>query len=157
MEQQDRSKWDVELIARGFAYLEQSVRGRELTDYQIEAAIASAHASAPSADETDWDTIVSLYDSLIAVAPGHVALNRAIAVGHQAGAARGLEEVLSISGDDVLETYPFYLATLGEFALRSGKRSEAKRSFRKARELARNPFDRDHYAARIMACSSVSV
>ncbi len=158
MEQQDRSKWDVELIARGFAYLEQSVRSRELTDYQIEAAIASAHASALSADETDWDTIVSLYDSLIAVRPSAiVALNRAIAVGHQAGPERGLEEVLSISGDDVLETYPFYWATLGEFALRSGKRNEAKRSFRKARELARNPFERDHYAARIMACSPVSV
>jgi predicted RNA polymerase sigma factor len=157
LEQQDRAKWDVELIAQGFAYLEQSMRDRELTDYQIEAAIAWAHASAPSMEETDWETIVSLYDSLIAVRPSAiVALNRAIAVGHQAGPQRGLEEVLSISDDDILETYPFYWATLGEFALRSGKRREAKRSFRKARELARNPFERDHYAARIMACSAVA-
>ena len=153
IEQQDRSKWDAHLIARGLAYLEISARSWELTDYQIEAAIAAAHASAPSAEETDWVTIVSLYDSLRVVRPSAVvALHRAIAVGHWMGPERGLEEVLSISGDEVLETRPFYWATLGEFALRSGKKSEAKRAFRKARELARNPFERDHYAARIAAC-----
>ncbi|HUO93809.1 MAG TPA: sigma-70 family RNA polymerase sigma factor [Rhizomicrobium sp.] len=152
MELQDRSKWDPELIARGFAYLDQSARSWELADYQIEAAIAAAHASAATAEDTDWETIVALYDSLLAVRPSAiVALNRAIAVGQKAGPERGLEEILSIADSEILESYPFYWATLGEFALRSGKHGEARHSFRKARELARNPFERDHYAARIAA------
>jgi len=155
LEMQDRSKWDPMLVAEGFAYLEQSARRWEPAEYQIEAAIAAVHASAPSAEETDWNAIIDLYDSLFVLRPSAiVALNRAIAVGRRTGPERGLEEVLSISGDEVLETYPFYWATLGEFALGSGKRNEAKRAFRKAREIARNPFERDHYAARIAACSA---
>ena len=158
IELQDRSKWNLGLIAQGLAYLEQSSRDWELADYQIEAAIAAVHANASSADETDWSTIVTLYDSLFAVRPSAiVALNRAIAIGYQAGAERGLKEILSISDDDILQAYPFYWATLGEFALRSGKKNEAKRSFHKARELARNPFERDHYAARIAACRSAAM
>ena len=156
-ELEDRAKWDVELVAKGFVFLERSARSWESADYQIEAAIAAAHASAQSAEDTDWDTIVALYDSLLAVRPSAiVALNRAIAVGRTAGPERGLAEILSISDSEILQIYPFYWATLGEFALRGGRRGEAKRAFRKARELARNPFERDHYAARIAACSSAA-
>jgi RNA polymerase sigma-70 factor (ECF subfamily) len=76
--QQDRSSWDTRLLAEGLALFERSAAGTELTAYHLEAAIAAAHASARSIEETNWETIVSLYDRLMDVAPSPVvALNRA--------------------------------------------------------------------------------
>jgi RNA polymerase sigma-70 factor (ECF subfamily) len=65
----------------GLKLLEFSASGSELTEYHVEAAIASVHAMAWRAQDTDWGRIVSLYDTLIAIRPSPVvALNRAIAV-----------------------------------------------------------------------------
>ena len=89
---QDRSRWDSGLVAQGLALLERSASGRELTAYHVEAAIAAAHAGASSVDETDWGSIVSLYDHLMAIASSPVvALNRAIAIAQRDGAERGLD------------------------------------------------------------------
>ena len=89
---QDRSRWDARLVAEGLALLEASATGAELSPYHVEAAIAATHASARRLEDTDWSTIVSLYDRLMSLAPSPVvALNRAIAVGERDGAARGLE------------------------------------------------------------------
>jgi RNA polymerase sigma-70 factor (ECF subfamily) len=158
MEQQDRTKWEPAFVVKGHFYLGQSAQGWELADYQIEAAIASEHVRAPTAAATDWDAIVALYDRLYALRPSAiVALNRAIAIGQHAGAERGLEEVLAIADGERLESYPFYWATRGEFAARSGKTADALEAFQKARKRARNPFERDHYAARIAAFSAHTI
>src|SRR5712692_4569031 len=78
---QDRSQWDQELIAEGLKLLELSVTESELTEYHIEAAIASIHARASRTEDTDWAGIVALYDTLMTIHPSPVvALNRAIAV-----------------------------------------------------------------------------
>src|SRR5262245_46670983 len=78
---QDRSRWDSALVAQGLALLERSAAGHEVSAYHLEAAIAAAHVAAPTADQTDWPMIVSLYDRLMTVAPSPVvALNRAVAL-----------------------------------------------------------------------------
>src|SRR5258707_9872064 len=78
---QDRSRWDTRLVQEGLALLERSATGDELTAYHVEAAIAAAHAAAPTVAETDWAPVLSLYDRLMAIAPSPVvALNRAIAI-----------------------------------------------------------------------------
>ena len=65
-----------------------SASGPELTEYHLEAAIAWVHATAPRAEDTDWETIVSLYDQLMAIRPSPVvALNRAIAIAQREGPA----------------------------------------------------------------------
>src|SRR5258708_37802678 len=74
---QDRSRWDWELVAEGLKLLESSAAGAELSEYHVEAAIASIHARAPRTEDTDWKAIVSLYDTLMTNrAPPVVALNR---------------------------------------------------------------------------------
>ncbi|MGH7618253.1 MAG: RNA polymerase sigma factor [Gemmatimonadaceae bacterium] len=96
--EQDRSAWDARLVAHGRALLEESATGDEISAYHLEAAIAAAHASAPTFDDTDWETIVSLYDRLMVVAPSPVvALNRAIAIAQRHGAERGLEAIGAIA------------------------------------------------------------
>jgi len=96
--EQDRSRWDANLAAEGQILLDLSATGLELTEYHVEAAIASVHARALSAEDTDWERIVALYDTLLAIRPSPVvALNRAIAIAQHQGPERGLEEIHSIA------------------------------------------------------------
>ena len=147
---QDRSHWDARLIARGLVLLERSATGQEVTPYHVEAAIAAAHASARSLEETDWRTIVSLYDRLMDIAPSPVvALNRGIALGQRDGAARGLEALQGIGDRDRLSGYPFYHAAAGELELRLGNREAARGHFQAAQACARNDAERRFLEKRI--------
>jgi RNA polymerase sigma-70 factor (ECF subfamily) len=150
---QDRSHWDQELIAEGLRLLDLSASGDRLTTYHLEAAIASTHARARGAESTDWKTIVTLYDALMAIRPSPiVALNRAIAIAQAEGPERGLDEITSITDRDRLAAYPFYPAALGELELRRGRPDAARRHFEEARALARNPMERQFFERRAGAC-----
>ena len=147
---QDRALWDQELLADGSRLLELSASGPEATEYHIEAAIAAAHAAAPSVEETDWATIVDLYGRLMAIRPSPVvALNRAIAIAQQEGPERGLEEIGAIKHSERLSNYPFYPAALGELELRRARRATAERHFRSALRLARNPAESRFFEQRL--------
>ena len=150
---QDRARWDQELVFEGLKLLELSATGSELNEYHIEAAIASIHAAAARAEDTNWGNIVSLYDTLMTLRPSPVvALNRAIAIAQKDGPERGLEEIRAIADNDRLSAYPFYSAALGELELRSGRRETAREQFRAALALARNPMERRFLDQRIDAC-----
>src|SRR5262249_21813804 len=69
---QDRSRWDQELVSEGLDLLERSAGGSEVSDYHVEAAIAAVHAEAPSAEDTDWRKIVALYDMLMTIRPSPI-------------------------------------------------------------------------------------
>ncbi len=153
--EQDRSRWDAGLLGEGLALLEQSAIGTALTAYHIEAAIAATHASARRVEETDWRSIVSLYDRLMDVAPSPViALNRAIAIGERDGPDRGLEELHAIVGRDRLSGYPFYPAAMGELELRRGNPERARSHFEAALGLARNPTERRFLGKRLSTAPS---
>ena len=140
--EQDRSRWDAVRIDRGRRLLELAADGDELTAYHVEAGIAWLHASASRAEETDWDGIVSLYDSLMTLGPSPVVeLNRAIAIAQRDGPERGLDEIARIGDRERLCAYPFYFAAIGEFEVRLGRVAKARESFHKAVALARNPAE----------------
>ncbi len=150
---QDRSLWDQALIAEGLKLLELSASGSELSEYHVEAAIAAAHATAASIEETNWDLIVSLYDTLMTMRPSPViALNRAIAVGQRDGAEGGLAALRSIADSERLTGYPFYYAALGEAELKIGRPDSAREHFHNALRLARNPMERKFFEQREHAC-----
>jgi RNA polymerase sigma-70 factor (ECF subfamily) len=150
---QDRSLWDQTLVLEGIKLLELSASGSELTQYHVEAAIASAHSTAARADDTDWHGIVALYDTLMTIHPSPVvALNRAIAVAQHQGPERGLEEIAAIEDCDRLTAYPFYSAALGELELRRGGHASAREHFRTALALARNSMERRFLEQRMHAC-----
>jgi RNA polymerase sigma-70 factor (ECF subfamily) len=153
--EQDRSKWDQQLVREGMSLLELSAEGSTLSEYHIEAAIASMHIRADRAEETDWKTIVSLYDKLLVIRRSPiVALNRAIAVAQHEGPERGLEEMANIGNKDRLIAYPFYFAALGEFELRVGRQAVARDRFRAASALARSQMERNFFLQRMAACGS---
>jgi RNA polymerase sigma-70 factor (ECF subfamily) len=152
---QDRSQWDRELIAEGQRLLDRSATGSEISEYHLEAAIAAVHARAPRAEETDWATIVSLYDTLLTIHPSPiVALNRAIAVAQHEGPERGLEEIKAIPDRERLASYPFYFAALGQLEFGRGQPGPAREHFRAALALARNPMERRFLEQRVRACEA---
>jgi RNA polymerase sigma factor (sigma-70 family) len=152
---QDRARWDARLVDQGLALLERSASGQEVTAYHIEAAIAAAHASAAAVDETDWASIVALYDRLMTIAPSPVvALKRAIAIGQRDGAERGLEALHAIADRDRLNRYPFYPAAMGELEIRRGNHEAAREHFSAALALARNPTERRFLEKRLRTCAS---
>ena len=150
---QDRSRWDFPLAAEGLRLLALAAEGAEATEYHIEAAIAAVHSRARRVEDTEWKTIVSLYDALLSIRPSPiVALNRAVAIAQSEGPERGLEEIDSIDGRERLSSYPFYFAAIGELELRLGRLEPAKERFRSALALARNPTERRFLKQRVSAC-----
>src|SRR4029077_9770251 len=154
---QDRSRWDAQLITEGRRLLDLSATGSELTEYHVEAAIASVHADARRAEDTDWGQIVALYDVLMTIRPSPVvALNRAVAIAQHKGPERGLEQIGAITDRHRLAEYPFYSAALGELELRSGRHEVAREHFRAALALARNSMERRFLEQRVAACQGVN-
>jgi RNA polymerase sigma factor (sigma-70 family) len=140
---QDRSRWDAAMIARGVEWLERSATGAAMSRYHAEAAIAAVHARAASIEETDWTVIVALYDRLMSIAPSPViALNRAIAIAQRDGPVQGLEAIDAIVDIDRLVGYPFYHAARGELELGRGNDSLARTHFEAAVAHARNHEER---------------
>lgn len=153
LEMQDRSKWDLDLIKKGFYFLEISSIGNELSEYHVEAVIASLHCVAPTYEQTEWTEILELYDLLYQLKPSPiVALNRAIALGKALGPEKGLAELKMIPNSDKLTGYPFYPAAEGEFHLLAGNATEAKKHFEKAMKLARNTTEMNYFETKLKAC-----
>lgn len=149
--------WDQQLIDEGLKLLEFSATGSELTEFHIEAAIASVHALAHRVEETDWGRIVSLYNQLSAMRPTPViALSRAIAIGQYQGPERGLQEIRAIPDAKRLAKYPFYYAALGEFELRRGMPDTAREHFRTALLLSRNQMEHRYLEGRLRTCEGPS-
>ena len=155
--QQDRSKWDRALVAEGGRLLDLSATGDELTDYHAEAAIAWVHARAPRTEDTEWKSIVAMYDRLMAIRPSPVvALNRAIALAQLDGPESGLEAIHAIEDRDRLAQYPFYPAAIGELELRRGRPDAARGQFQVALGLARNDAERRFFERRVDSCGTAS-
>jgi len=143
LKSQDRSKWDRTLISEGFHYLERSASGEEIDEIQLEAGIAAAHCIAVSYERTDWPRIVHLYDLLLAIKPSPiVALNRAIAFAEVSGPRAALDALAAIREREVLESYPFYPATLGELHLRLGDLDAAAGHLERAIVLTSSPAEK---------------
>lgn len=154
LEEQDRARWDSRLLAHGLSLFERSAAGSNVTPYHLEAAIAATHAAATSLEDTDWQTIVSLYDRLISLAPSPVvALNRVIAIAQRDGAERGLQALQEIEDRGRLKAYPFFLAALGDLEFRRGRRDAARAHFSAAAALARNAAERRFLERRMLDCN----
>jgi RNA polymerase sigma factor (sigma-70 family) len=149
---QDRSRWDASLIARGNELLNRAASGNEITEYHLEAAIAGAHSNASRAVDTDWTRLVWLYDMLVRIRPSPViALNRAIALAHVNGPESGIQAIHAIAQSEQLQSYPFLPAALGELELRAGHADRARKHFEQAVALARNPMERRLLQLRVEA------
>ncbi len=151
--QQDRSRWDRRVLAAAWHHFERSMSGAEVTAYHLEAAIASAHAAAPTYAQTDWPTILRRYDQLAAlVATPIVRLNRAVAVAKVHGAAAGLAELDALVARGQLADYHLLHATRAQFQWSGGDRAGAMASFAAAQACACSLPERRLLEQRERAC-----
>jgi RNA polymerase sigma factor (sigma-70 family) len=146
--EQDRSRWDTELIAEGVAILQAALARDRLGEFQAQAAIAALHADAQRAEDTDWVQIVSWYDELLRITGSPlVQLNRSVAVGEADGPAAGLAALAAV--DPALPRHTAVAAYLHE---KSGDLSTAARLYADAALIAPTLAERHHLtrqAARI--------
>ena len=154
--EQDRSRWDWMLVRRGLAALDRAhgTRG-PLGPYTLQAAIAACHARARTAEDTDWERIVALYDGLAQLTPSPVVeLNRAVAIGMAYGPAAALELVDAIGEEPALREYHLLPTVRGDLLEKLGRTAEASREFERAAALTRNARERAVLLGRMAACAS---
>ena len=137
LQDQDRTLWNHEYVAEGSALVERALASRRIGPYTIQAAIAAVHANAATADATDWDEIVALYDVLLRIDPSPVIeLNRAVALAMRDGPEAGLTHIDDILARGDLRDYHLAHAARADLCRRLGHTIEARASYRRAIELA---------------------
>ena len=155
LEDQDRSLWDRGQIAEGTALVERALRSRRFGPYTIQAAIAAVHAEATSFPATDWEQLVGLYDVLLRAEPSPVVeLNRAVAVAMRDGPEAGLELVDRILARGELDEYHLAHAARADLCRRLGRKMEARASYERALDLARQEPERRFLERRLRETGS---
>ncbi|GAA4711313.1 RNA polymerase sigma factor, sigma-70 family [Promicromonospora umidemergens] len=140
LDQQDRSRWDTDMVAEGVDVLQDALARDRLGQYQAQAAIAALHDDAPTAQETDWSQILQWYDELARLTDNPVvALNRAVAVGQVDGPRAGLAVLNGI--DPGLARWDAVAAHLYE---RADETAEAIRHYTVAADRATSSAERNH-------------
>ena len=143
LDEQDRARWDRELIAQGSALVERALRSRRFGPYTLQAAIAAVHAEAASAEATDWAQIVGLYDVLARADPSPVVeLNRAAAVAMRDGPSAGLALIDAILARGDLNDYHLAHSARADLCRRLGNTAEARASYGHALALTRQEPER---------------
>ncbi|MEV6991039.1 RNA polymerase sigma factor [Streptomyces sp. NPDC093228] len=127
--EQDRTRWDRDLIGEGQELVRRCLRRGRPGPYQIQAAINAVHSDAATARATDWSQILRLYDHLMALAPSPVvALNRAVAVAEVRGPGEALDLVDALD----LDGYHVFHAVRADLLRRLGRRVEAVKAYETA-------------------------
>ncbi|MGH9833139.1 MAG: RNA polymerase sigma factor, partial [Blastocatellia bacterium] len=134
--EQDRSLWNQAMLRRGLHHFRKSASGDELSDYHLEAEIASCHAVADSFEATDWPRVLDCYEELLNRKPSPiVALNRIVALAKVQGVEAGLVELDKIAEDRTLRSYYPFFAARGELLREAGRTNDAIEAYQKALSL----------------------
>jgi RNA polymerase sigma-70 factor (ECF subfamily) len=141
LEEQDRGRWDRQLIAEALALVEEAFRGGP-GPFALQAAIAALHCRASRFKDTDWPSILGLYDQLERLQPSPiVSLNRAVAVAMVDGPQPALAIIDALAAGD-LKNYHLLHAARADLLRRMGSAEEAASSYRRALALVTNDSER---------------
>jgi RNA polymerase sigma-70 factor (ECF subfamily) len=147
---QDRARWNRDFILEGSALVRQTLSSSRVGPYALQAAIAAAHAQAPSTAATDWSQIVGFYDGLARIAPSPViSLNRAVAVAMRDGPTAGLALIDQILKEGALADYHLAHSARADLCRRVGLAEDARASYRAALALAQQDPERRFLEGRL--------
>jgi RNA polymerase sigma-70 factor (ECF subfamily) len=150
LDEQDRTRWDHAQISEAVDVLDSALQLGASGPYQVQAAIAACHATAPTAADTDWPQIAALYAQLPQTPV--VALNRAVAIGMADGPAVGLRLVDDLAAGP-LTGYHLLPATRADFLRRLERRPEATTAYEEALSLATTDAERRYLEKRLREVS----
>lgn len=152
LEEQDRTRWNRQLIAEGVALVERALPMARPGPYCLQAAISAVHAEAPDARTTDWNEIVGLYDLLYELEPSPVVeLNRAVALAMRDGAQAGLSIIDSLLERGELAQYRLAHAARADLCRRLGRDSDARVSYERALTFTQQAPERRFIERRLAA------
>jgi len=160
--EQNRALWNHVMITRGLTALTRAENlnaqnAAQPGPYSLQAAIAAQHARALTAEATDWNQIVTLYEELARRTPSPIVeLNRAVAVAMANGPASGLEILDTLSTEPTLQNYHLLPSVRADLLQKLGRLEEARTEFARAATLTRNTRERDLLLARASACTNGS-
>jgi RNA polymerase sigma-70 factor (ECF subfamily) len=155
LEDQDRTRWDHRMISEGDGLLQAALRAARPGPYQLWAAIAACHSTAPAARDTDWRQIAALYGELIRYEPTVVVeANRAVAVAMAEGPAAGLVILDSICVHPQLSRWPPVHLARADLLRRLGRRQEAVAAYRLALDLEPPPAERAFIGSRLRSLAA---
>jgi len=155
MEEQDRQRWNLTLMQKGFNYLEKSIatNPKELTVYHILATISAYHCSAPDFASTDWKSILHLYDKWAAIDNSPlVLLNRSIALSKVEGPEKALAELDRISTLPSLQTYHLLYSTQAEMNMQVQNYRQAAERLEKAIQFSTLPAEKELLTRKLSYC-----
>jgi predicted RNA polymerase sigma factor len=135
--EQDRRLWRYDEIGEALDLLRPLVSA-PAEPYLLQALVASEHAIAPTAAETDWPRIVMRYDELLGLTDSPVVrLNRAVALAEADGPLAGLRalEGLTLPGHRLP-------GVRAELLARAGRLAEARAAYDVAIGLCDNEAER---------------
>jgi RNA polymerase sigma-70 factor (ECF subfamily) len=144
-DQQDRSRWNQQLIKKGESYLNKSATGNTVSKYHIEAAIAYWHTT----DKPEkWSNILHLYNNLLLIEYSpQTAMSRTYALAKAKSAKIALEEALKLKLDD----NQYYYCLIAELYRLDGDYKKEKSYLLKALELATRTHEKDLIQRKIKA------
>jgi RNA polymerase sigma-70 factor, ECF subfamily len=150
LDDQDRGLWDRTMIAEGEALLERALRTRRPGPYQLQAAIAACHSTAPSTQDTDWRQIARLYAELVRYEPTPLMeANRAVAVAMVDGPAAGLATLDALRSHPQLNRWPQLHLARAELLRRLNRKDEANQAYRDALQADPPAVQRSHILRRM--------
>lgn len=153
LQNQDRSRWNQAMIARGMLHFGHSAAGEDISEYHLQAGIAASHCAARDYAATDWRQILELYDHLIELNDSPiVALNRAVVLAEISGPQAGIEAVGAIENLQSLDSYYLLHAVLGELESRLEHHQNAAVHFRKALQLVEIKSEQIFLSEKLRAC-----
>jgi RNA polymerase sigma-70 factor (ECF subfamily) len=141
---QDRSRWDVRLLAEGVARATAALQqgpGHRHGRFALQAAVAGLHVTAPSWEQTDWHQVVRMYDAMLISWPSPiVALNRAAAHSLVPGAdlTAVLAELDALGNEPALKSYAYLPAARADVLARLGRKEAAVEAYDEAISLTAN-------------------
>src|SRR6185436_6296789 len=154
LEMQDRRLWDRAEIDEGVRILDDALARGAAGPYQVQAAIAALHATAPTPEETDWPQISALYITLLKSTPTPIVeLNAAVAYGLATSLEGGLAWIERLEAEANLSRYHLLPASKAEVLRRLGRFEKAAAAYEQALALVTNPAERQYLQKRLSSCA----
>ena len=151
LDEQDRTRWDRQLIAEGIALISAVLPRGEVGEYQLLAAVAAVHDEAKDARDTDWPQILALYEVLLRVSDGPMTvLNHAIAAAMVHGPRAGLKLLEALDDDPRVRDGHRLAAVRAHLLEKAGDRDAAIARFREAAVKATNTVEKNY----LMMCAA---
>ena len=144
LQEQDRSKWNQELIKIAHGYLNKSTSGSDISVYHLESAIAAEHCMAPSFQHTNWNRLLLMYDMLLKVKPSPIVqLNRAVVIAELGNIASAIESILGIEKiEHLISAHYIYSAVLGDLYKRLSDSVRASAYLQQAHDLTNSAAEK---------------